>query len=157
MYYAAYGSNMNIEQMACRCPDAKVIGVGYIKAWKLYFNYHANIKYTGNKKDIIPILIWDISMNDFYSLNRYEGYPKYYKYAKINCILNNKNIKCLVYIMTENRGDGYCLPSESYLKTIAEGYYENDIKYDALLEAIEYTAANKISNWEDEAIDEEII
>ena len=29
--YIAYGSNLNREQMAKRCPDAKVIGSGMLK------------------------------------------------------------------------------------------------------------------------------
>ena len=37
MLYVAYGSNMNLEQMAYRCPDAKVVGTGVIKGYILMF------------------------------------------------------------------------------------------------------------------------
>ena len=33
--YIAYGSNLNREQMAKRCPDAKVIGSGMLKDYEL--------------------------------------------------------------------------------------------------------------------------
>ena len=37
MKYIAYGSNMVQEQMAVRCPDAKLIGTGYISGARLEF------------------------------------------------------------------------------------------------------------------------
>ena len=36
--YGAYGSNMNLEQMAHRCPKAKVIGSGILQDYKLTFS-----------------------------------------------------------------------------------------------------------------------
>ena len=35
MKYIAYGSNMIEEQMAYRCPDARLIGVGYLPGYQL--------------------------------------------------------------------------------------------------------------------------
>ena len=35
--YCAYGSNMNLEQMSHRCPNAKVIGKGKLENYKLTF------------------------------------------------------------------------------------------------------------------------
>ena len=35
MKYIAYGSNMVQEQMAFRCPDARLIGTGYIAGARL--------------------------------------------------------------------------------------------------------------------------
>ena len=29
-YYIAYGSNLNVEQMRYRCPDAKIVGTSVI-------------------------------------------------------------------------------------------------------------------------------
>ena len=43
MLYAAYGSNMNLEQMAFRCPYSVVVGKGMINNYKLKFSYHADI------------------------------------------------------------------------------------------------------------------
>ena len=42
--YIAYGSNLSVEQMAHRCPDAKVAGMAAIRDWKLVFRVHANIE-----------------------------------------------------------------------------------------------------------------
>ena len=47
-YYIAYGSNLNIGQMARRCPEAEMIGTGRLEQYELEFrgregNAHANI------------------------------------------------------------------------------------------------------------------
>ena len=36
-YYLAYGSNLNIRQMALRCPTAKPVGTAVIKDYELLF------------------------------------------------------------------------------------------------------------------------
>ena len=35
--YLAYGSNINLEQMAFRCPDSKVVTTGMISDYELQF------------------------------------------------------------------------------------------------------------------------
>lgn len=39
-YYLAYGSNLNVEQMKRRCPNAIKIGATYINDYKLEFRYY---------------------------------------------------------------------------------------------------------------------
>ena len=35
MYYLAYGSNLNVEQMKKRCPDAVVVGTAVLDGYRL--------------------------------------------------------------------------------------------------------------------------
>ena len=35
--YTAYGSNLNLSQMAMRCPTAKLVGIGTIQDYELQF------------------------------------------------------------------------------------------------------------------------
>lgn len=44
--YGAYGSNINLRQMAYRCPNAKVIGQGILNDYELTFRRggYANIE-----------------------------------------------------------------------------------------------------------------
>ena len=144
MYYAAYGSNINLFQMKYRCPNSKVIGVGFASGWKLYFNYHADVEYTGKSEDIVPILIWDIADEDWKRLDMYEGFPKYYikKHMDVESVLNNKAIKydCIVYVMSSENADSYQIPAKDYLKIIIDGYCDNNIDCKYLEEALKYTA-----------------
>ncbi len=42
-YYIAYGSNLSIEQMKVRTPDAVIAGTGILKNWQLLFRMFATI------------------------------------------------------------------------------------------------------------------
>ena len=41
--YIAYGSNINSEQMAYRCPHSKAVGTSEIKDFELEFRSYATI------------------------------------------------------------------------------------------------------------------
>ena len=61
--YIAYGSNLNLEQMARRCPTAKVIGAGEIRDHELLFRgYRESAVATVEPKKgaSVPVLIWEI-------------------------------------------------------------------------------------------------
>lgn len=107
MYYLAYGSNLSRNQMAIRCPDAKVVGKAMLENYKLVFRTHANVeRHSGSK---VPVIVWDISDADEHSLDRYEGYPRYYikKYMKVKMTdlegKKPKKISAMIYIMTNGR------------------------------------------------------
>lgn len=79
--YIAYGSNLNLAQMAARCPSARIYAKGILNNWELVYrgtktNSHATIiKKSGS---IVPVLVWEIYSRDEYRLDIYEGYPHYY-------------------------------------------------------------------------------
>ena len=60
MKYIAYGSNMNLEQMAIRCPGAKLIGTGLLHGYRLEFNRHATIVPTNKPDDAVPVAVWGL-------------------------------------------------------------------------------------------------
>lgn len=139
MYYIAYGSNINLEQMAYRCPYSKIIGKGYLNRWKLVFNTHADIIYTDNKSDKVPVLIWEIDNRDWKNLDKYEGYPKYYVKQNIKTHFEDgRTEKCIAYVMAKNR-KGFSAPYEDYFLKIAYGYKDNKMNLDYLYNALDYT------------------
>ena len=81
--YAAYGSNMSTKQMAFRCPDAKLIGTGEIKNYRLMFKGTMPYAYATIEEEegfSVPVVLWELSVADEISLDHYEGHPrKYYK------------------------------------------------------------------------------
>ena len=142
MLYVSYGSNMNLSQMAYRCPNSKVVSNGKLYGWKLVFNTHADIIKTDDKNDFVPVVIWNIADSDWDRLDMYEGYPSYYVKETINVILDNgKTESAIVYVMAENR-KGICPPTQSYFGCIRDGYIENGIDveylYDALKHSLDY-------------------
>ena len=49
--YIAYGSNINLDQMAYRCPHSKVVGTSEIKGYELEFRGVATIVPKENAKE----------------------------------------------------------------------------------------------------------
>ena len=123
-YYIAYGSNLSVEQMAHRCPDAKVAGMAAIPEWKLVFRVHATIEPCEGR--VVQVLIWEISERDERNLDRYEGYPSYYYKQDMTLTMtdldgkNPQEITAMVYLM--NEGHEVRMPYRGYLDTLAEGY-----------------------------------
>ena len=76
-YYIAYGSNLSVEQMAQRCPDARIVGQAVLEDWELAFHGCATI--LPNKGKNTPVLVWEISAGDEKNLDIYEGFPHYYR------------------------------------------------------------------------------
>ena len=143
MLYVAYGSNMNLEQMAYRCPNSYVVGKGVLKGWKLVFNVHADIIETDNENDFVPVVVWSISDNDWHKLDMYEGYPSYYIKETVDVILDNGKIEsAIVYVMTDNR-KGIFPPIITYFECIHDGYIENGIDVEYLYEALQYSFDNE--------------
>lgn len=152
MFYVAYGSNLNVEQMEWRCPNSKIVGNGTIKDWRLVFNTHADI--IPSKGSVVPVVVWDVPQKDLAYLDIYEGYPKYY--VRKNVLVNMEDgddIECIVYVMAEDK-KGFCPPFEDYWYTIVDGYEDNNINdYSALYSALA-EAWEKYEDGDDYAEDE---
>lgn len=121
--YIAYGSNMNVEQMGWRCPDAEVIGTGELIGWKLTFRGNgrcgvANIEPEAGSS--VPVVLWNISPRDERNLDVYEGFPHLYIKEYVDVTYRGRKVKGMAYIMTG--GQRISGPNGSYLSTIAEGY-----------------------------------
>ncbi len=120
MKYIAYGSNMSQDQMAYRCPDARLIGIGYISGARLEFYLHATIERTGDQRYRVPVAVWEINDRDERNLDRYEGYPSYYNKERWLVHMNNgSEIEGMIYIMKMIRQSP---PYSSYYKGIEDAY-----------------------------------
>ena len=71
--YIAYGSNINLEQMAYRCPTAERVSTGFVENYELEFRRVATIVPKQDSK--VPVLVWELKPEDEKSLDRYEGFP----------------------------------------------------------------------------------
>lgn len=136
--YIAYGSNLNLAQMAVRCPSAKVYAKGVLNNWELVYrgsktNSHATIERKMGSS--VPVLVWEIQPSDEYRLDLYEGCPHYYFKRNIMVNIGAKKKKAMVYIMNEQQLPGK--PSASYIETIRQGYIDNDMNLSILEKSLE--------------------
>ena len=132
--YAAYGSNMNLEQMSLRCPSAKVIGTGIVKDYRLTFRGNsrgvANIE--PHKGTTVPVVLWEITEACEEALDVYEGYPSLYEKKTIEVETDNKIQKAMVYVMAKKYETMPAIPTSYYLGTIAQGYTDNGLDLEIL-------------------------
>jgi hypothetical protein len=124
----AYGSNLNLEQMAYRCPTAKIYGRGMLLDYQLLFkgredNAYATIEPKRGSK--VPVLVWELQPEDEKALDYYEGYPRFYEKKDVELTLETgEKVTAMVYIMTDEVMERIQLnlPRQSYLETVKAGY-----------------------------------
>ena len=122
--YAAYGSNMDPEQMLERCPHSPFLGTGWLDGWRLTFGGE-EMGWDGALAMVVPdpesqvfVALYDLSPYDQDVLDYWESADTGL-YNKIKLRINTLDGDQLawVYIL-----DGYegGLPSARYLGLIAE-------------------------------------
>ena len=134
--YLAYGSNLNLAQMARRCPNAKMAGKTLLEGWQLTFRTHATIEPKKGAK--VPVGVWEITPECERDLDRYEGYPNYYTKETIDIVLNKQATQAIVYLMNGGRP---AMPCQNYAESIWEGYKDFDLDYRYLEAAMKDTSA----------------
>ncbi|MEY8377971.1 DUF5049 domain-containing protein [Lachnospiraceae bacterium 56-18] len=139
--YIAYGSNLNLGQMAQRCPTAEIVGTAFLRNWQLMFrggnSAVATIERQPGHK--VPVLVWRLRERDEAALDVYEGYPHFYRKEKLHITVEGKRVHAMVYIMNEQR-HFYGTPSAGYFATIREGYesagFDTGILRQAVLDSV---------------------
>ncbi len=128
-YYIAYGSNLNVQQMRWRCPEARIIGTAELEGWRLMYKGSKTGSYLTIEPEegcTVPVAVWDVSPADEAKLDRYEGFPRFY--YKRDLTIDIKGIRtgkvrrrsAFVYIMHEEHPLG--LPHPGYVEVCEEGY-----------------------------------
>ena len=138
--YFAYGSNINLDQMAHRCPDAKVVGKVTLNNYELTFRGRSDGSGVANIEPKIGAsvsgLLWQITDRCEKSLDIYEGVPRLYAQKSVTVRdEDGKKHRAMAYIMTELYRD-VALPSRYYYQGILEGYRQNGIDDKPLLDAL---------------------
>ena len=133
--YLAYGSNLNHQQMAERCPNANYLGSTELKDWRLIFKSVATIEKELGK--YVPVGIFQITNECEKALDIYEDYPHLYDKKDLDVILDGSQVTAMTYVMVGKYG--IAPPSKKYFNVISEGYKNCGLNSDFLLEAEEYS------------------
>ena len=120
MVYIAYGSNMVEEQMARRCPGAKLLGTGWLPNHRLEFYLHATVERSRARGACVPVALWEIDREHERSLDRYEGVPSYYtKRTETVVMEDGSQIEGMLYVMNLIRPHP---PTLTYYAAIRDAY-----------------------------------
>jgi gamma-glutamylcyclotransferase (GGCT)/AIG2-like uncharacterized protein YtfP len=71
--YFAYGTNMDAEQMGCRCPDALCRGPAVLRGWRFCVNSRGVATVAPEAASEVWGIRWDVTSEDLASLDYYEG------------------------------------------------------------------------------------
>ena len=136
--YFAYGSNINLNQMECRCPAASVAGPVVLENYELLFRRNGFATIAPKEGEQVQGLLWSITPERERSLDRYEGYPRFYDKRKVTVRdSEGRSLSVMAYIMDERFREPM-LPTDTYYNGILEGYRQNGLPVSALKEAWEH-------------------
>lgn len=122
--YAAYGSNMDAEQMLERCPHSPAVGSGWLQGWRLTFGAE-DFGWEGALATIVEepgsqvfAMIYDVPPGDERQLDIWEGADAgLYRKIRLRVHTLEGEVLAWVYVL-----DGYegGLPSARYLGVLAD-------------------------------------
>jgi gamma-glutamylcyclotransferase (GGCT)/AIG2-like uncharacterized protein YtfP len=122
--YAAYGSNMDPEQMLERCPHSPAAGTGWLNGWRLTFGGE-ELGWDGALAMVVPdpasqvfVALYDVSPQDQAKLDYWEGVEEgLYNKIKLRVSTLDGDVLAWVYVLDAYEGG---LPSARYLGIIGE-------------------------------------
>lgn len=146
MKYIAYGSNMSVEQMAHRCPGAKIVGTGHIEGYNLLFRgrpYSAVATVEqGKPRSKVPVLVWEIDKNHERALDIYEGFPTLYTKVNIPVQMDSGEYieEAMAYVIDPTLEFG--APTAYYFNVIRDAYLEFGFNIEVLRYAVKKSTEN---------------
>jgi gamma-glutamylcyclotransferase (GGCT)/AIG2-like uncharacterized protein YtfP len=124
MYYFAYASNLNRNQMKERCPDSKPLFTATLPNYKLVFEGwsrqwrggYANIRLFKGEK--VRGAVYEVTEQCLQRLDKFESPYKRFKVTVYD--EDREAIEAIAYIRTEQAES--TKPSQEYLTTIQQGF-----------------------------------
>lgn len=137
--YFAYGSNLNFDQMAYRCPEATVVGTAKLDDYELAFR-RGYLTILPKEGASVEGLIWSVTDHDESQLDCYEGYPTFYDKETMTVTdADGTPHEIMVYTMNAPYRDQLLPVSSRYNAVVMQGcldagispqqFYDADEKY----------------------------
>jgi hypothetical protein len=119
--YFAYGSNMDSNQMAERCPGAEAVGTGVLQDYRFIINQRGFATLRQEADVSTPGVLWTLNPAHQQALDKHEGfsagvYDKSFRAVRRD---TGEVVQALVYIDHRNQQIG--TPNDSYLERVIAG------------------------------------
>lgn len=138
--YFAYGSNLDVDGMARRCPQAIPVTTAKLHGWRLTFRGCADVEPA--EGEVVHGALWDCTSSCIANLDRYEGVRGgFYRKEWLEVETLHGPVEALVYIMNPTPYDNASLPAPFYLDTLVAGFRHFRLPHNALREALEHCRA----------------
>jgi gamma-glutamylcyclotransferase (GGCT)/AIG2-like uncharacterized protein YtfP len=122
IYYFAYGSNLNHEQMRLRCPGATLIDRAHLNGYSLGFDAKGYATLAQYPKFVVHGVVWRLDEAAELALDRYEGVASHC-YGKVSVMVtmeSGEQVQALTYISMRPLG-GSCDVTPDYAHRILQG------------------------------------
>src|SRR6476620_9386923 len=116
--YFAYGSNMDRDAMAARCPASKAIGIGRLMRHRFIIFSEGYASVMRNPASTTWGLLWDLAMSDMPALDRYESLSTGLYTRLIQPIVSEHGPRRAIVYVGRDAEPG--LPKPSYMEGILE-------------------------------------
>ena len=114
--YFAYGSNMNVDAMARRCPRSKALGLARLERHRLAVMREGWLTAVRDPASAVHGVRWDLALSDIAALDRYEGLSQGV-YAKLTqAVIAERGPKQALVYFGANAGPG--VPRAAYLAEV---------------------------------------
>ena len=118
-YYFAYGSNMDMEQMAARCPGAEPIAEASLPGWKFRIYQRGYATITPQIGSTVWGGVWRVSEKHLSDLDRYEGVHRQMYQRKLVVVdRKGETLQAVTYV---DRFEGSGIATPAYAETIRAG------------------------------------
>jgi AIG2-like family len=122
--YAAYGSNMDPDQMLLRCPHSPQQGTGWLEGWRLTFGGE-DIGWDGALATVVEepggrvfVVLYETSENDEKELDNWDGVTLgLYRKAKVRVQALDGDVLAWLYVLNFYEGG---LPSARNIGILAD-------------------------------------
>lgn len=126
MLYFAYGSNLDQEQMADRCPNARFYKFAVMPDTRLIFTGYSQVRkgsvasITSAPQKYVEGVLYSVDESDLMSLDRYENTPVSYQRGMTKVITDSGEVvEAWVYTKSEQEPS---VPHDDYFSKIYKFY-----------------------------------
>jgi gamma-glutamylcyclotransferase len=143
MFYFAFGSNLDRQQMKRRCPESKLVAPATLPNHALGFTGYSwawggAVATVAEKRGAeTEGLLYKLTDDDLRALDSFEGHPNVYRRVrKYVRGADGRRVRAYVYIRPLDEPDD---PSEEYLRVIMRAYMKHGFSMRSLKRALRWS------------------
>jgi hypothetical protein len=109
--YFAYGSNMNVDAMARRCPRSKALGLARLERHRLAVMREGWLTAVRNPSSAVHGVMWDLALSDIPALDRHESLSQGLYVKLTQAVIAEWGPKRAIVYFGANAGPGVLRPA----------------------------------------------
>ena len=109
--YFAYGSNMNVDAMARRCPRSKALGLARLERHRLAIMREGWLTAVRDSHSAVHGVLWSLALSDIASLDRHESLSQGLYTKLTQPVIAEGSPKRAIVYLGANSGPGVLRPA----------------------------------------------